>query len=98
MCMEAVIQSYYKALGLNIEVVEYDTWVDELKQIPSTKENAEKVSGLKLLDFYESLRPHTGMGLPALDTMRTERVSETLREGGAVDEEVMRKWLQQWAF
>ncbi|KAF2994608.1 putative secondary metabolism biosynthetic enzyme [Curvularia kusanoi] len=93
-----MIQAYYKEFGLDVGVVEYDAWVAELKQIPATKENAEKVPGLKLLDFYESLRPQTGMGLPALETRNTEGVSKTLREGKEVDGEVMRKWLQQWAF
>ena len=93
-----VIQSYYKDLGVEVGVVEYDAWVDELKGIPATKENAERVPGLKLLDFYESLRPETGMGLPALETGRTEGVSAALREGRAVDGVVMGKWLRQWAF
>lgn len=93
-----VIQLFYKNAGVEIDVVEYDAWVDELKRIPQTKENAERVPGLKLLEFYESLRPETGMGLPALDTTRTEGTSETLRNGKAVDEEVMHKWLGQWAF
>ncbi|KAF3034330.1 putative secondary metabolism biosynthetic enzyme [Didymella heteroderae] len=93
-----VIQRFYKDAGVDINVVEYGAWLDELKQIPQTKENAERVPGLKLLEFYESLRPETGMGLPALETTRTEGASKTLREGSAVDEEVMRKWLEQWAF
>lgn len=93
-----LVQQFYKDAGVVIDVVEYGAWIDELKQIPQTKENAERVPGLKLLEFYESLRPETGMGLPALETTRTEGVSKTLRDGGAVDEEVMSKWLGQWAF
>ncbi|XPS96951.1 hypothetical protein M3J09_006198 [Ascochyta lentis] len=93
-----VIQTFYKDAGISIEVVEYDDWVNELKQFPQTKENAERVPGLKLLDFYEGLRPATGMGLPTLETKRAEAVSKTLREGKAVDGEIMRKWLEQWAF
>ena len=92
------IQTHFAATGKQLEVVSYGAWVDALRSIPQTKENAERVPGLKLLEFYESLRPATGLGLPALRTARTERVSRTLREGGAVDGEVMRKWLQQWAF
>jgi hypothetical protein len=33
-----------------------------------------------------------------LNTDRTEEASRTLREGAAIDEEVMKKWLAQWAF
>jgi thioester reductase-like protein len=93
-----VIRDFFKDEGVDIEVVEYDAWVDELKQTPQTKENAERVPGLKLLDFYESLRPETGMGLPALETRGAEKASQTLREGRAVDGEVMKKWLGQWGF
>jgi hypothetical protein len=69
-----------------------------LQQLPRTKENAEAIPGLKLLEFYESLRPGTGAGLPALETQRSEDVSQSLRGCGAVDEEVLRKWLEQWEF
>lgn len=93
-----VIQTYYTDSGASIKVVEYDDWLNELRHIPQTKENAEKVPGLKLLDFYESLRPASGMGLPALETKNTEHVSKTLRNGSVVDEDVVRKWLSQWAF
>ena len=93
-----VIQRFYRDFNIDLDVVEYDVWVDELKGIPQTRENAERVPGLKLLEFYESLRPETGMGLPALETKRTENVSRTLSEGKVVDEEVTRKWLGQWAF
>jgi thioester reductase-like protein len=93
-----VVQAFYKEANVDIEVVEYNDWVSELRRLPQTKENAERVPGLKLLDFYESLRPELGMGLPELGTSRAEAVSQTLREGKAVDESVMRKWMGQWAF
>ena len=93
-----VIRDFYtKDSRDDMEIVDFNDWVDELAQIPQTKENAERVPGLKLLDFYQSLRPES-VGLPALDTRRTESVSSTLREGRAVDAEVISKWLEQWAF
>jgi thioester reductase-like protein len=93
-----VIQSFYKDSGVDMDVLSYDEWVDALKGIPRNKENAEKVPGLKLLEFYESLREGSGMGMPVLETGRAEGVSGTLRGGGAVDEGVVRKWLGQWGF
>ncbi|KAI4701882.1 putative NRPS-like protein biosynthetic cluster [Alternaria sp. Ai002NY15] len=93
-----VIRQFFTQDNKNdMEIVEFSDWVDELARIPQTKENAERVPGLKLLDFYQSLRPES-IGLPALETRRTESVSATLREGKAVDAEVIRKWLEQWAF
>jgi dTDP-4-dehydrorhamnose reductase len=93
-----VIQDFFnKDAGTNMEIVEYSDWVDELARMPQTKENAERVPGLKLLDFYQSLQLE-GMGLPTLQTQRAEAVSSTLREGKAVDKGVVGKWLEQWAF
>ncbi|RYN15583.1 hypothetical protein AA0121_g10488 [Alternaria tenuissima] len=93
-----VIRDYFrKENNVDMDVVEYSDWVDELARIPQTKENAERVPGLKLLDFYESLGMD-GMGLPTLQTRRAEAASSTLREGKAIDRLVVDKWLKQWAF
>ena len=93
-----VVQAFYNCTGIDVEIVEYDDWANELERIPQTKENAMQVPGLKLLDFYQSLRPDTGRGIPALESDRAEVASKTLREGKAVDESVVKKWLSQWAF
>jgi thioester reductase-like protein len=97
--MYPAIQAFFEQeSGNDIEVVEFDAWVDELASIPPTKENAERVPGLKLLDFYQGLRLSSGLSTPALETRRTEGVSRTLRDSSAVDETVIKKWLEQWAF
>lgn len=93
-----VIQSFYKDSNIDLDVVDYDDWVNELRKLPQTKENAEAIPGLKLLGFYESLSPGSEMGLPALVTKRAEEASRSLREGRAVDGEAMKKWLKQWEF
>jgi thioester reductase-like protein len=93
-----VIQDFFKQEdNTDMEIVEYNDWVEELARMPQTKENAERVPGLKLLDFYKSLRLE-GMGLPTLQTRRAEAVSSTLRDGSAVHAGVIKKWLKQWAF
>jgi thioester reductase-like protein/aryl carrier-like protein len=93
-----VIESYYREDGVNIEVVGYDDWVQELGQIELTRENVEQVPGLKLLSFYEGLRPGAGITLPTLATKTTEAISPALRDGRPVGEDDVRKWLKQWAF
>ncbi|USP75682.1 uncharacterized protein yc1106_02956 [Curvularia clavata] len=93
-----VIQTSLQETGVDVEIVDYDDWLNELASIPQTRENAERVPGLKLLDFYEGMRPDTGIGLPKLDTRRAEAVSRMLRDGQGIDEAVMRKWMTQWAF
>jgi thioester reductase-like protein/aryl carrier-like protein len=93
-----VIESFFKQAGVEIEIVAYDDWVQELGGIQLTKENVERVPGLKLLPFYESLCPETATGLPRLATKKAEAVSPTLRGGRAVDAREVREWLEQWAF
>ena len=83
---------------MEIDAVDYNDWVEALKQVPRTKENAEKVTGLKLLEFYQGMRPETGIGLPSLATVVTQRSSETLRNVKAIDATLMYKWLEQWLF
>jgi hypothetical protein len=93
-----VIQDFFKQEdNTDMEIVEYNDWVEELARIPQTKDNAERVPGIKLLDFYQSLRLE-GMGMPTLQTRRAEAVSSTLRDGSAVHAGVVKKWLEQWAF
>ncbi|KAJ6194076.1 hypothetical protein J3E72DRAFT_199340, partial [Bipolaris maydis] len=93
-----VILEYFKSHDVEIDMIEYDDWVQELGRIPLTKENAEHIPGLKLRDFYNSLRLDMAAGLPRLATKNTEAVSQTLREGRAVDQTDMKKWLEQWRF
>ncbi|KAL6154007.1 putative NRPS-like protein biosynthetic cluster [Exserohilum turcicum] len=92
------VQDFYRSKKVEIDVVEYDDWLQELGQIPLNRENVEQVPGLKLRDFYSSLRPETAIGLPRLVTKKTEAVSQTLREGQAVDQSDVKKWLKQWLF
>lgn len=94
----SIVQKFYKHVGIDVELVEYDDWVNELEQIPQTKENVRQVPGLKLLGFYQGLRLEATIGIPVLESSKTEVFSRALREGKTVNDSVMRKWLSQWAF
>ncbi|KAG8631636.1 hypothetical protein KVT40_000776 [Elsinoe batatas] len=91
-----VVKEYYKEKGKELEVVSFEEWLKALKDMPATRENAERVPGLKLLDFFEGLA--APQGLPRLATEKTEATSRTLRELGAVTEDMMKQWLGQWQF
>ena len=98
-----VVQEFYSQTPSKnakaMEEIDYKAWLDELRKIPATKANAEKIPGLKLLDFYSSLESSTGTaGLPSLETVMTQRRSATLRNLQPVNASLMRKWLQQWEF
>jgi len=97
-----VIQAFYTEAsqdsGTAIDAVDYNEWITELEQLPRTKDNAEVVPGLKLLEFYQGMRVGEGIGLPALETRRAEEVSLTLHRCPPVQGDLMRKWLKQWEF
>ncbi|KAF4553644.1 AMP-binding enzyme-like protein 20 [Elsinoe fawcettii] len=91
-----VVKQYYKEKGKELEVVEFGEWLRALEDMPATRENAERVPGLKLLDFYEGLA--APQGLPRLATDQTEAASSTLRDLGPVTYDMMKQWLDQWGF
>ena len=94
-----VIQAFFQeSANLNIEAVDFEDWLQELKQVPRVKENAEKIPGIKLIEFYDSLRPGIDIGLPSLATQRSEASSTTLMASDPIDAMVLKKWLLQWAF
>ena len=91
------VQEYYAPSGINLEVVEFSEWLSILKSLPMTPEQATKVPGMKLIDFYEGLNQDKG-GLPLMATDHTVESSETLKELGPVSRDLITNWLKQWAF
>ena len=92
----SVVQEHFDQSHTRLEIVEFSDWVETLKRMPMSKDNAAQVPGLKLLDFYEGLA--APQGLPRLATDKTAAVSSTLRNIGPVDRDMMKLWLEQWAF
>ncbi|KAF2848117.1 acetyl-CoA synthetase-like protein [Plenodomus tracheiphilus IPT5] len=97
-----VLQEYYNdptsSSSATLKAVDYSTWISALSALPRTKEEAERVPGLKLLEFYESMQPGSAVGLPALQTRRSESVSAVLRGAGAVGVGEVGKWVGEWSF
>lgn len=89
------VTEYYAGQGVELEVVGFEEWMGVLRGLDVTAEEAVRVPGLKLMDFYEGLMTE---GLPRMETRRTEEASETLRSLKPVREEVVTKWLEQWQF
>ncbi|KAK5118158.1 hypothetical protein LTR85_008138 [Meristemomyces frigidus] len=81
--------------GKEVQVVPFERWVAELRDVPPTREEAERKPGVKLIDFYQGFTASDG-GLPVLATSETRKMSETLRCMGPVDGKLMLHWLQQW--
>lgn len=90
------IRDFYHQSGTEIEVVEFQNWLETLKKLPMTQEQVQKVPGLKLLDFYEGMAAPAG--LPRLATDHTADSSATLKKLGPVSRDLMVNWLKQWGF
>ncbi|KAI9709750.1 MAG: putative NRPS-like protein biosynthetic cluster [Bogoriella megaspora] len=91
------VQNFYAESGGPVEAVDFGRWIDELKSLPMTKEEAESKPGMKLLDFYEALNAEGG-GLPGLETRHTEDCSQAMRTLQPVDKNLIENWCRQWAY
>ena len=87
-----------KQLSAAIEIVEFDRWVDVVKESPSQPQNVKSNPACKLPEFFEAFRRQevAGHTMPAFDTSRTTMRSETMEKLDAVKEERMATWIKQW--
>lgn len=82
-----------------IEPVSFSTWLEALKESASEKtEDVSNNPAIKLLDWFQGMQNHAGEATAELETVQTEKRSETLRELPAVGPEWMEIWLKQWRF
>lgn len=94
------------------KIVPWTTWVDALRQCESgltkrsshqvqsnggVEEEETRVVGLKLIDWYDSLRRDRNTTMPAVETMQSVSVSSTLASLQPVGPAWMELWLKQWA-
>ncbi|GFP54213.1 hypothetical protein ACSS6W_001890 [Trichoderma asperelloides] len=81
------------------KIVPWAEWVSALRASAEGNEDPEANTGLKLLDYFESLGGvEDGQGvMPTLATELTKRQSETLASLDPVGPEWMKLWLKQWA-
>lgn len=81
------------------KIVPWAEWVSALRSSAEGNEDPEANTGLKLLDYFESLGGvEDGQGvMPTLATELTKRQSETLAALDPVGPEWMKLWLKQWA-
>jgi hypothetical protein len=81
------------------KIVPWAEWVNALRASAQGNEDPEANTGLKLLDYFESLGGvEGGQGvMPTLATELTKRQSETLAALEPVGPQWMKLWLKQWA-
>ena len=79
-----------------VRAVQFSEWIKALGQGAHDSVDPEKVPAVKLLDFY---RKAEGVGKKdprMLTSYKAEAASKTLRCAGAVCEDCVRNWMQQW--
>ena len=97
-----LVPAVHRYLGESIPIVSWSEWVDALakSQQNDLVADLDQNPGLKLLDFFESLRTDADSGrpLPGLETERSMMRSGVLAGLKPVSEEWMKIWLKQWKF
>jgi len=88
-----------KYLGPSVKVVSWEEWISALRTSAERGE-VELNPGIKLLGFYEAAdeRWKERSRNPVLGTQETVAGSATLRVLGAVSDEWMGTWMEQWGY
>ncbi len=97
-----LLPTVIRHLGSSSKVVSWDQWVDTLResQKNATLADLKQNPGLKLLDFFESLKvasSETSLGL-VLDVELSTEKSRTLATLEPVNQEWVELWLKQWGY
>ncbi|RYP43738.1 hypothetical protein DL768_009730 [Monosporascus sp. mg162] len=97
-----LVPTVLRHLGASTRIVSWDDWVDALRrsQHNASLADLKQNPGLKLLDFFESLRvdgDEASRGL-VLDVELSTDKSRTFATLEPVNEEWMGLWLKQWGY
>ena len=82
---------------MDMRQVSFDQWIEALSQSTSDFIDPERNPAIKLLEFYRSAA-RVGKGSRMLSSHKAEKASETLQGVGAVCEDWVGNWMQQWGF
>ncbi|KAJ5529641.1 hypothetical protein N7527_003034 [Penicillium freii] len=91
------VSGFYHKQGCAMEVVEYNDWLDALKQIDPVSENIDKYPGIKLTEFYEDMGQLENRKVH-LATDRSVLKSCSLANLQPLDSQLVERWLERWAF
>ncbi|KAK4195711.1 hypothetical protein QBC40DRAFT_18157 [Triangularia verruculosa] len=82
------------------EIVSFEEWVKQLEKSAATTEDVSRNPGVKLLDTYKTWNEKSkeGQGYVVMETERTQRRSQTMRDMKPVTGDLMRNWCKQWGY
>lgn len=94
--LPAVQACLVQQVGKDVPIVTYAQWIAKLREIPRTPSNAERVPGIKLLEFYEGIA--ATQGSLRLATTETMKLSSTMANLRSVHGQQMERWIRrmQW--
>ncbi|KAJ5427067.1 hypothetical protein N7465_002137 [Penicillium sp. CMV-2018d] len=91
------VSDFYHKQGCAMEVVEYNDWLNALKQIDPVSKNIDKYPGIKLAKFYEDMGQLENRKVH-LATDRSVLKSCSLANLQPLDGQLVERWLERWAF
>ena len=78
-----------------MKAVPFDDWIETLSLSADGFVDPERNPAVKLLDFYRGAA-RVGKGPRMLTSHNAEKASKTLQCVGAVNEDWVGNWIQQW--
>lgn len=88
-----ILASYPK--GLDMKAVPFNEWIEALNQSADEFINPERNPAVKLIDFYRDAA-RVGKGTRMLTSNKAEKASKLLQHVGAVSQDWVRNWMEQW--
>ncbi|KAK0726325.1 hypothetical protein B0T21DRAFT_371384 [Apiosordaria backusii] len=93
--MVDAVKEYARKTGRGeMKVVGVGEWLDALGR----EDDAERYPALKLKEFFEGWRGGEKQSEVTFETDKARKISRTMREMGAVSDEMMGRWLDAWGF
>lgn len=94
--LTAGVKQFYEKQGKPLQLVDMREWVAAVEEA-----GEESNPAFKLLDTYKSLLPPPGseeFKHAGYSTLRSQAVSQTVRNMAVVTDELLIHWCEQWAF
>jgi 4-hydroxyphenylpyruvate dioxygenase-like putative hemolysin len=93
-----IISNFYHKQGCAMEIVEYNDWLNALKQIDPVSEHIDEYPRTKLAEFYEDMGQVEENRKVQLATDRSVLRSSSLANLQPLNGQLVEKWLERWAF
>jgi hypothetical protein len=86
--------------GGQLKEVNFEEWVENVKNAASHGETVDRLPALKFIDFYEIMieAAEPGHEMPTFDTTRACQSSDEMGKLQSISNDNMARWMDQWKF